>query len=200
MPSQSQSWYQPLIWMDFRLAVIFTVLIPLILLLWAFAQKNEAIQTQLIVYWRVASLLAISVYLAIGSLTISLVAGFVAQLLIPVSLWFWADLNEEIADLSPRPLKLAFTAWRWATSIYCGLGALFAFPFLHCAFGSAKTSACQAWLQPSWLYYKFFHANSNPGFLGFLGTLGLIIYTLYLVYFLVVRLGKQGRSAMVGGE
>jgi Protein of unknown function (DUF3177) len=200
MPSQYQSWSEPLIWMDFRLAIIFTVLIPLILLLWAFAQKNEAIQTQLIVYWRVASLLAISVYLAIGSLTISLVAGFVAQVLIPISLWFWADINEEIADLSPRPLKLAFTAWRWATSIYCSLGAIFAFPFLYCAFGPARTSACQAWLKPSWLYYQFFHAHSNPGFLGLLGTLGLIIYTLYLVYFVVVRLGKQGRSAMVGGE
>ena len=201
MPSQSQSWYHPLIWMDFRLAIIFTVLVPLILLLWAVAQKNEAIQTQLIIYWRVASLLAISVYLAIGSLTISLVAGFVAQILIPISLWFWADINEEIADLSPRPLKLAFTAWRWATSLYCSLSALFVFPFLHCAIGPARTSACQAWLQPSWLYYQFFHANSNPDFLGlFIGGLGLVIYTLYLIYFVVVRLGKQGRSAMVGEE
>jgi hypothetical protein len=200
MPSQAQLWYQPLIWMDFRLAVIFTVLIPLILLLWAFAQKTEVIQNLLIIYWRVASLLAIAVYLQIGSLPISFIVGFVAQIAIPISLWFWADLNEEITDLSPRALKLAFTAWRWATTIYCSLSAIFAIPFLPCAFGSAKTAECQAWFEPSWLYYQFFHANSNPGFLSLLGTLGLIIYTLYLVYFLVVRLGKQGRSAMVGDE
>jgi Protein of unknown function (DUF3177) len=200
MPSQAQLWYQPLIWMDFRLAVIFTVLIPLILLLWAFAQKTEVIQNILIIYWRVASLLAIAVYLQIGSLPISFIAGFVAQISIPISLWFWADLNEEITDLSPRALKFAFTSWRWATTIYCSLSALFAIPFLPCAFGSAKTAECQAWFEPSWLYYQFFHANSNPGFLSLLGTLGLIIYTLYLVYFLAVRLGKQGRSAIVGDE
>ncbi len=195
MPSQSQ-----LIWMDFRLAVIFTVLVPLILLLWAFAQKTEVIQNLLIIYWRVSSLLAIAVYLAISSSPISFIAGFVGLILIPISLWFWADLNEEITDLSPRPLKLAFTSWRWATTLYCILAALFAIPSLSCGFGSAKSAECQAWFEPSWLFYKFFHANSNPAFLGMLGTLGLIIYILYLVYFLVVRLGKQGRSAMVGDE
>lgn len=200
MPSQAQLWYQPLIWMDFRLAVIFTVLVPLILLLWAFAQKTEVIQNILIIYWRVASLLAISVYLQIGSLPISFITGFVAQVSIPISLWFWADLNEEITDLPPHPLTLAFTSWRWATTLYCTLGALFALPFLPCALGTAKTAECQAWFEPSWLYYQFFHANTNPSFLGLIGTLGLIIYTLYLVYFLVIRLSKQGRSAIVGDE
>jgi Protein of unknown function (DUF3177) len=200
MPNQAQLWFQPLIWMDFRLAVIFTVLIPLILLFWAFAQKTIAIQSLLIIYWRVASLLAIAVYLAIGSMSISFVASFVAQALIPLSLWFWADLNEEITDLSPRPLKLGFLAWRWATTLYSTLGAIATIPFLSCAFGNAKTDYCQAWFQPSWLYYQFFHANSNPGFLGMVGILGLIIYALYLVYFLVVRLAKQGRSAMAGDE
>ena len=200
MPSQSQLWFEPLIWMDFRLAVIFTVLIPLILLLWAFAQKTTAIQSLLIIYWRVASLLAISVYLAIGSMAISFATAFVGQALIPLSLWFWADLNDEIADLPPRPLKLGFLAWRWATSLYCTLAAIATIPFLTCALGDAKTDYCQAWFKPSWLYYQFFHANSNPGFLSFLGILGLISYSLYLVYFLVVRLGKQGRSAMAGDE
>jgi hypothetical protein len=199
MPNQSQLWFEPFIWMDFRLAVIFTVLIPLILLLWAFAQKTAAIQSLLIIYWRVASLLAISVYLAIGSMPISFAAAFVGLSLIPLSLWFWADLNEEITDLSPRPLKLGFLAWRWATTLYCTLGAIVTIPFLSCAF-SAKPDYCQAWFQPSWLYYQFFHANSKPEFLGLLGILGLIVYTLYLVYFLVVRLGKQGRSAMEGDE
>jgi Protein of unknown function (DUF3177) len=200
MPNQSQLWFEPLIWMDFRVAVIFTVLIPLILLLWAFAQKTTAIQGLLTIYWRVSSLLAISVYLAIGSMPISFAAAFVAQALIPLSLWFWADLNDEITDLPDRPLKLGFLAWRWATTVYSSLGAIATIPFLSCAFGTAKTDYCQAWFKPSWLYYQIFHANSNPGFLSFLGILGLVSYTLYLVYFLVVRLGKQGRSAMAGDE
>jgi Protein of unknown function (DUF3177) len=200
MPNQTQLWFQPLIWMDFRLAVIFTVLIPLILLLWAFAQKTVVIQSLLLIYWRVSSLLAITVYLQIGSLPISFVTSLVGQVLIPLSLWFWADLNEEIADLPSSPIKLGFLAWRWATTIYSTLSAIALIPFLSCAFGSAKTEECQAWFQPSWLYYQFFHANSKPEFLSFLGILGLVIYTLSLGYFLVVRLGKQGRSAMVGDE
>ncbi len=200
MPSQSQLWFQPLIWMDFRLAVIFTVLIPLILLLWAFAQKAPVIQKLLIIYWRVSSLLAIAVYLAIGSVSISYIASFVAQTMIPLSLWFWADLNEEIADLPPSSLKLGFTSWRWATTAYSALSAIAVIPFLSCAFSGINTDYCQSWFQPSWLYYHIFHANSKPEFLGFIGIVGLIIYSLYLVYFLVVRLGKQGRSAMVGDE
>ena len=200
MPSQSQLWFQPLIWMDFRLAVIFTVLIPLILLLWAFAEKSLVIQRLLIIYWRVSSLLAIAVYLAIGSISISYLASFVAQVSIPISLWFWADLNEEIADLPPTSLKLGFTSWRWATTVYSTLSAIAVIPFLPCAFSGITTDYCQSWFQPSWLYYRFFHANSKPEFLGFLGIVGLIIYSLYLIYFLVVRLAKQGRSAMVGDE
>ena len=116
MPNQAQLWFQPFIWMDFWLAVIFTVLIPLILLLWAAVQKTLPIQNLLVIYWRVASLLGISVYLEIGSIPISFLTAFVAQASIPVCLWFWADLNEEIDDLPSRPLKLGFAAWRWATS------------------------------------------------------------------------------------
>jgi hypothetical protein len=195
-----QLWFEPLIWMDFRLAVIFTVLMPLILLIWAFAQKTSVLQTLLIIYWRVASLLAITVYLGIGSLPITFLASFVGQSLIPLSLWFWADLNEEIADLPDRPLKLGFLAWRWATTVYSTLSAIALIPFLSCAFGSAKTDYCQAWFKPSWLYYQFFHPNSKPEFLSLLGVLALIIYALCLGYFLIVRLGKQGRSAMAGDE
>ena len=186
--------------MDFRLAVIFTVLIPLILLVWVFAQKVPVLQRLLIIYWRVASLLAISVYLAIGSISLSFIAAFVAQVLIPLSLWFWADLNEEIADLPHSSLALGFSSWRWATTLYSSLSAIATLPFISCAFGGTKTDYCQAWFQPSWLYYQFFHANSKPEFLGLLGILGLIIYTLYLINFLVIRLAKQGRSAMVGDE
>ena len=200
MPNQSQVWFQPLVWMDFRLAVIFTVLLPLILILWAFAQKTAVLQSLLIIYWRVSSLLAITVYLQIGGLPISFITSLVGQSLIPLSLWFWADLNEEIADLPDSPLKLGFLSWRWATTVYSTLSAIALVPFLSCAFGTAKTDSCQAWFQPSWLYYQFFHANSKPEFLSFLGILGLVFYTLSLVYFLTVRLGKQGRSAMAGDE
>ncbi|MBI4784372.1 MAG: DUF3177 family protein [Oscillatoriophycideae cyanobacterium NC_groundwater_1537_Pr4_S-0.65um_50_18] len=193
----TQELLQALVWMDYRLAVLFTVLLPFVLLIWAFVQKADAMQRLLIIYWRVSSLLAITVYLMIGSLPVSFVSGILARILIPVSLWFWVDLNEEIADRSSSPLKWIFTSWRWAVSLYCGLGVLASIPFLQCAVSQETfaTSFCQVWLDPPFGYKNFFHAASKPEFLGFLGITGLVIYVLYLGYFVLVRLGKQGRSA-----
>ena len=110
--------------MDYRLAVLFTVILPLILLIWAFAKRSEAIERLLIIYWRVSSLLAITVYLMIGNLPIAFMSGFLARILIPLGLWFWVDLNEEIDEIPQRPLKLSFTAWRWAVSIYSAVETL----------------------------------------------------------------------------
>ncbi|MEO0491369.1 MAG: DUF3177 family protein, partial [Cyanobacteria bacterium J06659_2] len=122
----------PLVWADYRLAVLFTVLIPLGLLLWAFVRRAEAIQHLLLIYWKVASLLAITVYLMIGGFAFSFVAAIMARVLIPISLWFWADLNEEIREQPQSPLKFAFTAWRWAVTVYNGLGAVFVAIYLQC--------------------------------------------------------------------
>jgi hypothetical protein len=193
------SWLQALVWTDYRLAVLLTVLVPLVLLIWAAVQKAEVLQKILLIYWRVASLLAITVYLLIGALPIGFVAGWLARLLIPVSLWFWADLNEEIAEQPQSPLKLAFTSWRWAISIFCGLGVLGQIPVLRCAFlqqdALVKDPFCRLWLEPPWAFKALFHANTYPWFLSFVGIAGLAIYVLYLAYFVLIRLGKQGRSA-----
>jgi hypothetical protein len=193
----SQTLIQSLIWTDYRLAVLFTVILPLVLLIWAFAQKAEAMQKLLLIYWRVASLLAITVYLMIGSHPVAFVSGFCARLLIPASLWFWVDLNDEIHDQFQTPLKLTFTSWRWAVSIYSLLGAIAFLPFLPCGFSQNAFSGefCQAWLYPPFAFRELFHATTKPQFLGFLGILALIIYTLCLGYFVMFRLSKQGRSA-----
>ena len=58
-------WFRPLIWMDYRLGVLLAVIIPLVLLIWALFQRQEAMQRLLIIYWRVASLLMITVYLMV---------------------------------------------------------------------------------------------------------------------------------------
>ena len=191
-------WFRPLVWMDYRLAVFFTVSIPIMLLMWALVKKVESIQKLLIIYWRVASLLMITVYLMIPAWPISFISGLAAQLLIPISLWFWVDLNEEIQDLRPSALKLALTSWRWAITVYSILGAIAIIPFLSCAFaeGAMKTPFCEVWLEPPWKYQSLFQANSQPGTLGFFGMIGLISYVIYLAYFVFIRLGKQGRSAL----
>ncbi|WP_026082866.1 DUF3177 family protein [Mastigocladopsis repens] len=193
----NEIWFRPFVWMDYRLAVLFTVIIPIILLVWAFVQKAEAIQRLLMIYWRVSSLLAITLYLIIGGFGVSFISGLMARILIPISLWFWVDLNDEIEYQPNGPLKLLFTSWRWATSVYCILGAIGFIPFLVCAFSETAiaTPYCRVWFEAPLLFKEYFHANSKAGFLGFLGIVGLIIYVLYLSYFVVVKLGKQGRSA-----
>ncbi|MBW4590799.1 DUF3177 family protein [Aetokthonos hydrillicola] len=190
-------WLRPLVWMDYRLAVLFTVIIPLILLIWAFVQKVEAMQRLLTIYWRVSSLLAITVYLMIAQFPVSFISGLMGLILIPISLWFWVDLNDEIDYQPSGPLKLIFTSWRWATTVYCFLGALASLPFLMCAFPENGTtnSYCRVWFEPPLLFKEYFHHNTKPGFLGFLAILGLIAYVVCLSYFILVKLGKQGRSA-----
>jgi hypothetical protein len=190
-------WFRPWVWLDYRLAVVFTVIIPIILLIWAFVQKSEAIQRLLLIYWRVASLLAITVYLMIGEFGVSFLSGLIARILIPLSLWFWVDLNDEIEYQQSGPLKLIFTSWRWAVTVYCALGAIASIPFLGCAFSETaiKTPYCRVWFEAPMMYKEIFHgAKSKPGFLGFLGIVGLVIYVLYLSYFVLIKLGKQGRS------
>lgn len=190
------AWYRGLVWLDYRLAILFTVVIPLILLIWAFVQKAQPIQHLLMIYWRVASLLAITLYLMIAQYPVAFLSGLLARILVPISLWFWVDLNDEI-EYQSGALKLIFTSWRWATTFYCILGVLALTPALGCGFSDTaiKTSTCQLWLEAPLTFKDIFHANTKVPFLGILGILGLIIYVIYLSYFVIVRLGKQGRSA-----
>lgn len=187
-----------LVWMDYRLAVIFTVLCPLVLLVWAFIQRTEYLQQLLVIYWKVSSLLAITLYLMIGGFSISFISALMARILMPMGLWFWADLNEEIREQSPNALKLSFTTWRWSITVYSIIGAIFQLPFLRCAFSRTVLSepACQAWLEAPQLYRSYLHGNFTNGFLGFWGIVGLVIYLLCLGYFVFFKVNRQGRSAL----
>ncbi|MHC0062661.1 DUF3177 family protein [Nostoc sp. UIC 10890] len=190
-------WFRPFVWIDYRLAVLFLVIIPLILLIWAFVQKAEGIQRLLTIYWRVSSLVAITIYLMIAQYPVGFISGLMARILIPISLWFWVDLNDEIEYQTSGSLKFIFTSWRWAITVYCILGTLASIPFLVCAFSASvlKTAYCSVWFEAPLLFKEYFHANSKAEFLGFLGIVSLVIYVLYLSYFVLIKLGKQGRSA-----
>lgn len=191
----------PIIWADYRLALIFLVFLPLLLLLWAFVSRVEAIQRLLIIYWKVSSLLVVTILLMIAALPISFLAGWLARILVPICLWFWIDLNEDIADMQPwRPLKVTFNAWRWAVTIYSGAGAVFGIFFLRCALSTKSSllleeSLCRLWLEPAWGFREYFLMGYTPAFLGFFGILGLLVYVVILGYFVMVNLGRQGRSA-----
>ncbi|NET60155.1 MAG: DUF3177 family protein [Symploca sp. SIO2E6] len=188
-----------LVWIDYRLALLFLVFIPLTLLIWAVIKKADAMVRLLIIYWRVTSLLAITVFILIAAWPIGFVSQLCAYILIPISVWFWVDLNDEIDDQPRNSLKLALTSWRWAITIYCTLVAIASIPVLRCAFipGAIETNFCQAWLEPPLVFRELFLTKRyEPGVWGFLGVVGLIFYVLYLSYFVLIRLSKQGRSAM----
>lgn len=93
--------YRTLVWLDYRLAALFAVGLPLVLLIWASVRQERALQRLLGIYWKVASLLLIAVLLLTDNRPLGYVVAVLAQLLVVVSLWFWVDLNEELADLPP---------------------------------------------------------------------------------------------------
>lgn len=191
----------PWVWTDYRLAVLFLVIAPLLLLLWAFVSQVEAIQRLLIIYWRVSSLLAITVLLMIAAIPISFLSGWLARVLIPLSLWFWVDLNEDILDMAVwRPLKVVFNAWRWLVTVYCRLGVLFSLYFVRCSWLTkaeilTEDSLCRVWLNPPWGFRDYFLSGYTPGFIGFIGIVGLLAYTACLGYYVIFRLTTEGRSA-----
>jgi hypothetical protein len=191
-------WFQSLIWLDYRLAVMFTVTVPLLLLIWAFVKKVPVAITTMTIYWRVASLLGIAICLIFGGSSLAFFATFAAFVLIPLSLWFWVDINDEINDLAPRPIKLALMAWRWAVTAFSVVNVIALIPFLQCGLSSAllKTDFCQAWFYLPLLDRKVFPTIFKAGTLDGLGIAALVFYGLCFGYFLVVRLGKQGRIAM----
>ena len=195
----NEIWFRPLVWMDYRLALLLTVVIPFVLLIWALFQRKEAMEKLLIIYWRVASLLIITVYLMIPAWKVGFITSFASRVLIPISLWFWVDLNEEIRDIPQSKLKLVFTSWRWAITVYCVFGAIANAIFIPCGLSNSnlESSFCQVWLEAPQIYRQFFHNKpGNEGVLGFMGAVGLVIYIIYLAYFVLIRLGKQGRSAL----
>lgn len=187
---------RPLVWLDFRLAVLFTVFVPLALLIWAFVQKSEAITRSLIIYWRVSCLLAITVYLLIATLPIGFLTGWAARILIPLSLWYWQDLNEDIEN-SRGSVRFWYVAWRSAITVYCAIGTLFGMQFLNCAFMSAENwgDRCRTLLEIPLAYKDLFHSNLAPETLGFFAIVALIVYAIYFAVFVVFSIPKQGRIA-----
>ncbi|MGB7487802.1 MAG: DUF3177 family protein, partial [Phormidesmis sp.] len=73
---------RPLVWTDYRVALLIAVFIPLTLLIWSWVKKSEAISALLIIYWRVASLLVITVYLMMASWSIGFLTAMLAKTII----------------------------------------------------------------------------------------------------------------------
>ena len=185
-----------LVWLDYRLALIFTAIAPFVLLIWSLRVDHTAIKRSLLLYWRVASMVLITIYLAIGNIGASFISGILANILIVLALWFWRDLNEDI-NASRHILKPIYLGWRWAVSFYCVLTGIFRLIFANCAFVSSDrlSDVCKVWYEPPISFGKLFSGFIAPENIAFAGAVAGIVYMLYLSIFLVFSLPKTGRIA-----
>ncbi len=183
-----------LIWLDFRLSIVVGVVAPLILLGWAWLSKKSAIYNILTTYWSVSSLLGITIFLLIGSLPIAFLVGWLARIIIPLSLWWWEDLNEEL--MKQRGLiRSVFLAWRWGISFYFAGGTLLGTFFLPCAFTPAAKFAdnCKAVLEVPLLFKEIvFYSIPIPNLTAF-GIAMLVVFMLFFVSYLIFTFPEQGR-------
>ena len=197
--------YRTLVWLDYRLAAVFAVGLPLVLLLWAAWKQEQALVRLMGIYWKVASLLLITVLLLTDNKPLGYLLAFLAQLLVVVSVWFWVDLNEELEDLPPwRPLPLTLRIWRWSLTIWGLIGAAFSATALGCLSKVAMaTPRCAVWLQPpiglhdhlAKVFGFVFGGNWTPTIAAFIGWVGLVGFVVGLLQWLLVRLPKMGRVA-----
>ena len=199
------SLYRSLVWIALHVAVLFSVGVPLVLLVWAALKREAALLRLLAIYWKVASLLLIADLLLSDRRPIGFVLLVLAPLLVLVSLWFWVDLNEELADLPPwRPLPLTLRIWRWGVSFWAVIAAALAATALACMDVARMDSPrCAVWLQPPSALHQHletvfdfvFGGQWTPGVAAFIGYVGLLAYVVGLVQWLLVRLPKLGRVA-----
>jgi hypothetical protein len=197
--------YRSLVWLDVRMGVLFSLGVPLVLLVWAALRREQSLVRLLGLYWKVASLLLVANLLLTDRRPIGFVLLVIAPLLVVASLWFWVDLNEELADLPPwRPLPLTTRIWRWSLTLWALLSAGFSVTALGCLDAGARAAArCSVWMEaPIGLHghlervFGFvFGGQWTPAVAAFIGYLGLVAYVVGLFQWLLVRLPRLGRVA-----
>ncbi|KEF40988.1 MAG: membrane protein [Cyanobium sp. CACIAM 14] len=196
--------YRSLVWLDVRLGILFAVGVPLVLLVWAALRREQALVRLLLLYWKVASLQMIALLLLTGNRPTGFLLLVLAPLLVVATLWFWVDLNEELADMPPwRALPLTLRIWRWSLTLLSLAAASLAVTALPCMSGGATPGLCRVWLEaPQGLHgvvarvFAFvFGGDWTPGVAAFVGYAALVGYVVGLLQWLVVRLPRLGRVA-----
>ena len=195
--------YRALVWLTYRLAATFAVGVPLVLLIWS-AWRREALVLRLLgIYWKVASLMAISLLLLTDQRPLGYAMAVVAPVLMVISLWFWVDINEELADQpSWRPLPLVVKVWRWAFSGFGLLSLGMSVTGLGCM-QQLQSPACLAWLEApqgihglaATVFNFLFGGLWTEAVAAFVGYVALVAYLAGLLQWLLVRLPRYGRVA-----
>jgi len=220
----SEPWVRSLVWLDFKVAVAFFVVAPLILLFWAVLARippnennevnnsvninssvsppiSETILRYMTSYWQASSLLLLTLTLDIQEETVCVVVGLLAQAMIVVSLWWWEDLNKELVELHSASISNdtsignAFLVWRNVATLAASTGVVIQVPFQTCTGASSLLDS--SWCAP-WLEPPKFAASligvEASPTLELLTLSGCALYALVLTYYLVILLPSVGRS------
>ena len=195
--------YRTLVWLTYRLAATFALGLPLVLLAWAALRREASLVRLLTLYWKVASLMGISMLLLTDQRPLGYLTAVIAPLLMAVCVWFWVDLNEELEDLPLwRPLPLTVRLWRWALSGFAITSAAMTATALGCM-QQAGSADCLAWQEaPKGVHsvvetvFDFvFGGQWTEAVADFIGYVALVAYLAGLLQWLLVRLPRQGRVA-----
>ena len=195
--------YRALVWLTYRLAATFALGLPLVLLIWSAVRRETSMVRLLSLYWKVASLMGISMLLLTSQQPLGYVTALIAPLLMVVTVWFWVDLNEELEDLPAwRPLPLTVRVWRWALSGSGLLSVVMTGSALSCT-QAVDGTFCAAWVEaPRGLHrlvetvFGFlFGGQWTESVAGFIGYLALVAYLAGFLQWLLVRLPRQRRVA-----
>ena len=214
----SEPWIRSLVWSDFRVAVSFFVVAPLLLLVWAVFLRvppksltndskggseddyrspvAETVLRLMTSYWQASSLLLLTVMLNIQESNIGVFTGLLAQAMIVISLYWWRDLNEEVSG-SEDLIGRTFCIWRMIACIAASLGVVLQAPFQGCLEvpSLAGDAFCAPWLEPPQFAAGLIGLESTS--LSLLATTGCTLYALVLVYYVLVLLpsvGREGRA------
>lgn len=195
-----------LVWADFRLAVALFVLAPLgVSFASLSSDEHDALRRIMAGYWQASSLLMLTVFLNAAAQPVGFSTAALVQAMIPLSLYWWRDLGEEVRQRAARrPLARFFLAWRAAASALAVAGAAGQLAFFQrCnAVGDLLGDAqCAAWLEPPFAFRALLLPGVPPSALGALGYAGLLVYLPYLAYMalaVVRRVGRSGRASRRG--
>ena len=195
--------YRALVWLTYRLAATFAVGVPLVLLIWSAWRREPLVLRLLGIYWKVASLMAISLLLLTDQRPLGYAMAVAAPVLMVISLWFWVDINEELADQpSWRPLPLVVKVWRWAFSGFGLLSLGMSVTGLGCM-QQLQSPACLAWLEApqgihglaATVFNFLFGGLWTEAVAAFVGYVALVAYLAGLLQWLLGRLPRYGRVA-----
>ena len=199
----TETQFQILVWLSYRIAATFAFGLPLFLLIWAKLKNVSSIDRLLSIYWKVSSIYAIGILFLSSESQLGHLISLISPILMVLSIWFWIDLNEEIQDMSfYDPIALTTKVWRWNLTLWGGLNTGLSILSLKCL-NSMSSGYCSTWREVPYSSFittkaiiKFvLGGNWTSGFATFVAYLALILYLIGLIQWLIMQFPKNGRFA-----